>query len=105
MAYRVFTLGTAFFCLSRASHFLERGASYREESWDKTTSPERANRANILAEVYSTAAGMLILTAGFAAGIINAVGFAIVASRNSDARIRALEEELKQLRTLVSANR
>jgi len=101
----IFTLGTALYCNSRAFHFLEMGRNTREESRDKTIPPERANRASILAEVYSTAAEMLILPAGFAAGIIHSVGFALAASRSSDARIRALEEELKQLRTLVSANR
>ena len=101
----VFTLGGAYLCFSRSNHYLERAGQHLDASQDKTISPDRANGEHIRYEVCSIAGMILSLGGLFAIPILHLVAFALLESRRSDARIRAMEEELKQLRDLVSENR
>lgn len=87
------------------SHFLDMARRYREESRDKTASPEQRKHNDILGQVYSTAAATTLASGGFGTVILILMVGVSFGSQRSDARIRSLEEELKQLRTLVSGSR
>ena len=101
----LFSMFTTFQILWLSNQQRESAQDLREEARDKTTSPERAQYARILADAYSALSIALLASAGFGIAIVLSMGYTMRISRNSEDRIRAVEEELKQLRALVSGNR
>ena len=101
-----YTFAMMYLVYSSASLYREMAERYGEESREKMTSPERMKEARIYAEIYRTFSmtldKMLLLSIAIISSAISA--FSAIQS-SADRRIRALEEELKQLRTLVSGSR
>ena len=91
---------------SAAIRYSEMAKSYREASSDETTSPQQRSEKRIYAEIYFSLSMALNYTVIISMSIISSAIMAFRAIHASaDARIRALQEELNQLRTLVSGNR
>ena len=102
----LFTFTTVYQLYSTAIHYGDLSYSYREESSDKATSAERRRDARLYADVYFAVSVALNSTLMFAMAIVYSVMVVFnVLHGSSEVRIRALEEEVKQMRSLVSGHR
>jgi hypothetical protein len=89
---------------SLARYSREMAAYYLEEARDENASAARAGAARDIHLVYAKASLAITISSGFACAIIFSVVFTLEALRSSTARIRAMEEELRQLRSLPSGS-
>jgi hypothetical protein len=98
------TFVTGYQLLSLGRDYREMAAYHLAKTRDENASPDREREARDLHLVYSKASLAITISSGFACAIISSVVFTLEAFRSSAARIRAMEEELRQLRSLTAGS-